>query len=107
MSEHTALPWVFDEEHFNTASERETAIVGICADDWVIAVVENDGPNPAADADFILRACNSHDEMVAALGKLIPLAQRFFVEYSEDPSEDMECGAVIRGAKAVLSRAKP
>lgn len=64
----TPRPWYFDsKDGFNNSAEREASIGGICADEWIIAAVENDGPSPEADADFIIQAVNWHDALLAEL----------------------------------------
>ena len=51
MSKHTPLPWQADGEVvYTTVGEDETV-----ADCW-----------EASDAEFIVRACNAHDELLAA-----------------------------------------
>ena len=42
------------------------------ADDWNIARIwEHPAPNPEGDAEFIVKACNMHEELVDALGFLL------------------------------------
>ena len=68
IKDATPRPWYFDsKDGFNNTEERETSIGGICADEWVIAAVENDGPSPEADATFIIQAVNWHDALLAEL----------------------------------------
>jgi len=68
MSNHTAVPF---RVHNNCGRKGE---IGITADDapCLIAIMANCGrgawPLEAkANAEFIVRACNAHDEMLAAL----------------------------------------
>lgn len=62
--------------------------IGIRADNHgYVVIVETSGPNPdrnaaqIANAAFIVRAANSHDELVAALKAVISVADRKTVEF--------------------------
>ncbi len=57
----TPGPWI-DSPHANTAGRT------IWSEDVIVATVPDDQHgNSAANADFIVRACNAHDALVAAL----------------------------------------
>ena len=66
MSKHTPGPW---ELHHNIGRKGEIGIVADAAP-CIIAVMGNQNAWPAearANAEFIVRACNAHDELLAAL----------------------------------------
>jgi hypothetical protein len=63
MSEHTPTPW---ESNFNRIESKDDH--GVDNDGWMIA--ECIGPEQEANAEFIVRACNAHDALVAACEKI-------------------------------------
>jgi hypothetical protein len=72
MGKHTATPW---QVHDNCGRKGE---IGILADDapCLIAIMANGGrgewPIEAkANAEFIVRAVNAHDDLLAALTELV------------------------------------
>lgn len=67
---HTATPWklnakyVRDEDCIYIESENADRSIGQTS---AVATVFNDGDNAAANAAFIVRACNAHGDLVKAL----------------------------------------
>lgn len=75
MSAHTRGPWVVDERGIRAPAAETGTYSG-----WTALVVKVDygrmGNAPCADADkanaaFIVRACNAHDELLAALREYV------------------------------------
>jgi hypothetical protein len=88
---HTPGPWRIDKLHGNELFIIEPR------GHWITEKVH--GPNPQeceANAEFIVRACNSHDELTTALHLC---ADR--LEWSDNPG-DVRLGAA---ARAVLAKA--
>lgn len=91
MSKHTPIPWSVDHNC--------TSFI-IDADGVTVAQVEDD-----ADAEFIVRACNSHDDLLEALKELVKLddeGEQAFVDMGiqrepEHPS--------IRKARSAIAKA--
>jgi hypothetical protein len=67
-------------------SRNEFDIVADGGGGDMIADLAFRGADAEADADFIVRACNAHDDLVAALS---------------------ECEAMMRGARAMLLKLEP
>lgn len=106
MTEHTKTPWVVDEVRTQSgrafrigSGEMLRAGKGCC-------IIYDDHPgNPdnerAANAAFIVRSCNAHDELVAALKPLV-----FSSPDIPPPGVDVEdWRAAVQAARAALSRA--
>ena len=84
MSEakHTPLPWTIErDEQGRPASigHGHKLIAGLS------------GPCPEANAEFIVRACNCHDELLGALERYV--------------SKFGDCGEVYTKARAVIAKA--
>lgn len=71
---HTPTPWEFVADDWNSGDDPPFESIGsiktvpTSADDtaWYIATLEN-APNQVGNAAFIVRACNSHDDLLKAL----------------------------------------
>jgi hypothetical protein len=72
MSEtkHTPLPWVLSEKHI---AIRGSTPQGYYDPDKTVAATspKNDHETRRADAEFIVRACNSFEELLAASEKTL------------------------------------
>jgi hypothetical protein len=76
---HTATPWEFSH---NSASDQQHACIEIHGDGWKIAYLQSSGQvlggityeATEANAEFICRACNAHDALIAALQEIVTLA---------------------------------
>ena len=100
MSEHTPTPWkydILDDDNF-----------GISAGWTDIATVYNrdDSPTDKANAEFIVRACNSHGDLLAALKAIVPVARLGVGRYysNSNPARKEEWDA-IHGAEDILREA--
>ena len=72
---HTALPWKFEQ---TTKTIRQ-----IPSNCWIASVDSWDGlVNNNADSEFIIRACNSHYELLEALKRV----KLFYQSYGYDES---------------------
>jgi hypothetical protein len=100
---HTPLPWDFDEY------EDGTSI--FCANpdsknhgEWVAHVVTELTEHGEVNAAFIVRACNSHAELLAALEAILIEAQdlRFLLTNGK---RDGDLPAMAK-ARAVIAKAK-
>lgn len=75
MGKHTATPWSWwtsnSHARLTGADGRDGGVISASISSDGMAVV-NVSP---ADAAFIVRACNAHDQLVAALKKAVALAE--------------------------------
>ena len=72
MVEHTPVPWEVDE-----AEDLPLAVIADTADGEAICEIGKDGSRKAdscaewhANAAFIVRACNAHDDLLEVLGAI-------------------------------------
>jgi hypothetical protein len=73
-AKHTLTPWrVIDNEPGNGYGSMDVAPLLIEGEFYAIAAVIGDVIEiaPQANADFIVRACNSHDALVEALSAVV------------------------------------
>lgn len=63
MSQHTPTPWNIHQPSYN-----ETPLIFGLGDDYAIAEISGvDQTNKEASAEFIVRACNAHEDLINAL----------------------------------------
>jgi len=97
MSEHTPLPWV-KNDLARIESEKEHGWVN---DGWIIC--DCDGPDGEHNAAFIVRAVNSHDELLAALKELLELQPQGLVS----PTHQKLIEAISKSAAAITKAETP
>jgi hypothetical protein len=91
MSERTPGPWTTNE--VVTDGFTETWVYDGNADRLLARVPDSD------NADFIVKACNTHEELVAALHDLLALGdQQFWSPTNKWPA--------VKKARAVLAKAQ-
>jgi hypothetical protein len=105
---HTAGPWTVTRSKMATDGAFDYAISADGAP--VIAEVfgrdANGGwPNAEANADFIVRAVNCHDELLAALLSCASILPRYRGA-GEFPSHDEELDAVLEDVQDAIARAE-
>lgn len=88
---HTATPWT-------VAAGSETLIIG----DRIPCIAETHNNDAVENAHFIVRACNAHDDLVAAV--------KAFLDYDEDDGEDgiqmmVDYADALKKAKAAFEKA--
>ena len=93
---HTKSPWKADDEIVDIGFDDESA-----NDESHICVCY--GPDAMDNAAFIVRACNSHDELVAALEAL---AGRFREVAPDDTGLDPHDKELLEIAEAAIAKAK-
>lgn len=108
---HTALPWAFKHANDGTGAFRISGKGMILADAWFISQYTTHAPTmeeAEANARFIVKAVNCHDDLLAALQRLfncVPLS----VEGPHPDSKIQTSVAYWRGAfdqaKAALEKA--
>ena len=75
---HTPTPWIFKEGyHNNSMIYSENA--------ELISVFQDDNK---ANAQFIVKACNAHEELVKALKKALDIIEN---EYPECQQHEFDC----------------
>jgi hypothetical protein len=91
-SEHSPLPWHVGPHYKSDVMSRE----GIVAEARMLT------PQGIANAEFIVRACNAHDELVAAL-KALTQDSRFALQIGGNPNA---VAALVRQVDAALAKAE-
>lgn len=100
---HTKLPWEVvksqDGDGMQIAAIQSTTGEWVCdGDSWI-------GKESRANAEFIVRACNSHQELVEALEaaerELRDAASYFATAYTRD-----KITSIVDRANAVLAKAR-
>ena len=114
MDKHTATPWraAYDDgsgDEYITADGKPVAVVR-----WGCDCCKATGPQTPqeqADRDFIIRACNSHDALLAACDALDEF-QRYYETHAMEPDgmpgNEFYSGkamAVVRQARAAIAKA--
>jgi hypothetical protein len=96
MSEHTPLPWTwgkFDDE-IHIVPLRGEVIAKVCFRNSTV------GKLPAeANARFIVRAVNAHDDLLAACRQAEILLQKIVLD-ADTPEEVFKCGSALVAAIA-------
>ncbi len=62
---HTMTPWIVD--NVKTDGGLNITYVATATDEQISPIAKVTSHNASANAAFIVRACNTHDELVAAL----------------------------------------
>ena len=94
MTGHTPTPWVVDDLMIFEASKRGWKIANLCGWDSHQSKIEM-----TANAAFIVTACNAHDQLIAALERLV-------ADYQDVPdATDADGQAVFEQARAALRAA--
>jgi hypothetical protein len=93
MGPHTAIPWIHGGGLFVTSSGRPERFIRAGDGSGIVAYVEGPKDLAVANAQLIVRAVNSHDELLSALRDLLA-AERVL-------------DAVRERAHAVIRRAAP
>ena len=93
MTEHTKLPW----KMIDLKTEYDNRVVMLTEDD---AILVARSPR-IADAVFIVRACNSHDELLEACEKLIQMID-YAVDAGMNGSISNTCPTVINACAAII-----
>lgn len=108
---HTPTPWITDDRHIHPKSglayprghEPETDVIVLvdtdCHDNGLL------NPTDKANLDFIVRACNSHDDLLSAVHDLLEIVQ---AEFDDDPEpEDLPSWKrTIDQANAAIAKAE-
>jgi hypothetical protein len=110
-AQHTPTPWTVmaDGRHIVRNTKDGTTIVADCGEPSRHFVKEPEKGNAA----FIVRACNSHEALVAALKAAMPALERSAENCAEHQSEVERLGPVckcfshrtVRAARAALAQA--
>ena len=66
MTEHTATPWIFKLSTSKRLAFVETANQEYPNYRRIVEISKRHNPNFEGDAAFIVRACNAHDDLLAA-----------------------------------------
>lgn len=66
MPNHTPTPWILGQDSTVFSENFLCVAIGSPDSDVPIAIFQQGNPNAVADAEFVKRACNSHDALLAA-----------------------------------------
>ena len=95
---HTPTPWKYEKYGNDTDVNNTHEIFTDCETEYYIANVNRE-TNPVGNAEFIVRACNAHDDLVSALENLLSQYGTFPYAWSEkEINEDED---VIFARKAI------
>lgn len=95
-AEHTPGPWIVEESRVqDTGTLFETIRSSSCLDTGDIAYLTLRQSEVRANADFIVRACNAHDDLVAAL-------EAMCLNMKQDRHEYRDC---YKAARAAIAKA--
>jgi hypothetical protein len=104
MSARTPGPWVIQ---FGDDEDAAVPYFIVGADDTNIVETDSGFYGPKlANAEFIVRACNAHDELLEALELMVSLPVRY-----NDNHIEIDCGshgealAIVRKARAAIDKA--
>jgi hypothetical protein len=83
QTQHTATPWIVEEVKtscgrafkINDKPDQKYGIIACIYDDNT-SLNERNHQEHEANAEFIVRACNSHDQLVAALNEIEWIIER-------------------------------
>lgn len=97
---HTALPWKYEGPCYTDNGGKYLSII---TEDCANEVLDEYGVNEA-DAEFIVKACNSHYELLEALTEIHEAAKKLDANWHASPTIDlMNLGLA---AKAAIEKAK-
>lgn len=105
---HTPTPWIFREQ----GDANQFCILTKDGGGWVLGLLHNGEPLHAqqeANFRFILRACNAHDELVAALETVTELLEGFREHPIDQDLDDDEAPIIapaLDAALAAIAKAK-
>ena len=110
MAEHTPVPW----EHGSRGNARFVVYGGKAVHGKAICVMRSTQADPPdhplnleadANAEFIVQACNAHDELLAALERQCALLEAMaLVPNANHVKRDI--GVMLTAARAALAKAK-
>src|SRR5262245_10291545 len=66
MPNHTPTPWILGQDSTVFSENFLCLAIGAPNSETPIAVFMESNPNAGNDAEFVRRACNSHDALLAA-----------------------------------------
>ena len=101
MTKHTPTPWTADLGGCITSSGLPI-VTG--RNGALLATLAMNGHKGAANADFIVRAVNAHDELVAALRRM--MEQPTMNPLNMTPEQRVELWAAHDQARAALAKAQ-
>lgn len=89
MSKHTPTPWNGCDDFITGAMHGRchSSAAGVVYANHIIAWMEKEDADRSANAAFIVRACNAHDELVAALERTLEILDAWGPERRGDTLE--------------------
>ena len=105
-SKHMQTPWETTNNMFGVGNMRVWGIIQ--KDKDIERPVANCGTDGKTDAEFIVTACNAHDDLVAALEATTAAAERFesllITQWDMKPTKELT--AAIASGLTALAKAK-
>lgn len=105
MTAHTPTPWVRDPRSGRTTMVYSDDATGSAIADCAPSMVHRSQAECEANAAFIVRACNAHDELVEALSALLSLHGTPHQDEWLNPQAFKFAQDVTDKARAALSKA--
>jgi hypothetical protein len=112
-TKHTPTPYIYerDDDFFNDSNGTAYIDINGPVDSKTSRFARIDaGPTAKDDAEFIVRACNCHDELLAAARFAVNLADHYCCDFGEQfaPKSTCECNyhAAYRAARAAIAKAE-
>ncbi len=96
MSKHTPGPWQIapnceDNERLEIVNEYEVLPNGVQRAHWIADCDLQEGVEEnRANAEFIVRACNSHDALMESFQRIADAADKFMCGEATDPPGTMD-----------------
>jgi hypothetical protein len=103
MTEHTATPWIFKLSTSKRLAFVETENREYPNFSRIVEMSKRHNPNFEGDAAFIVRACNAHDDLLAACKALLYACELADADGELDYRID---GELLDAARAAIAAAE-
>lgn len=107
MTAHTHTPWVFEPGPQGDPDVPDADFIIAQQDGLGEVVATVVGPcqsgTPEGNAEFIVRACNAHDQLLACLKEAVASWELADM----DETDDSEAGEAMAEWKAAIAKAEP
>jgi hypothetical protein len=101
-AKHTPTPW--EQSDAFGATEVGTCVKAVADNNMIASCTGYYGRDGAiANAAFIVRACNSHDNLVDALQEAVDALAGGLWDFGPEQDEHQKCDEVIERCRAVLA----
>lgn len=108
-TKHTSTPWFAKRESWSTVYIEARIGGGILQEVAACGPTEAGSEQQDANAAFIVRACNSHEQLVAALRGLLAATDAYSTVHApdgDDAARMVEYAEALNKARAALAAAE-